>query len=165
MNFDYQQQESDEKYFLKERHRKTNMIYFLLFSAFYIAINIPMMMKKFWLFFTICIFFIMILGLVLWVCNFIFTFIELKLRQKNRKEDYINYHFSVTKRGITQSTGNFKKEVLWKDIKKVKVRHNYIFVEPLKNEIAFLFQKSTMKENYNQLVETILSNMKEKKTK
>jgi hypothetical protein len=160
MNFEYQLKESDERYFLKERHRKTNMIYFVLFSIFYIAINIPMLMKKFWLFFTICIFFIIVLGFVLWGCNFVFTFIELKLRQKGRKEDYINYHFSVTKRGITQSTENLKKEVLWKDIKKIKVRRNYIFVEPKKNEVAFIFQKNTMGETYEKLVEIIVTNMK-----
>lgn len=163
MNFDYQLKESDEKYFLKERHRKTNIIYFILFAIFYIAINIPMMIKRFWLFFTICVFFIAILGIVLWICNFIFTFIELKLRQKGRKEEYANYHFSVTKRGITQSTKNFKKEVLWKDIKNVKVRKNYIFIEPKRNEVAFLFQKNTMGENYNQLVEIVLLNMKTNK--
>lgn len=158
MNFDYQLQESDEKCFLKERHRKTNMIYFILFSIFYIAINIPMMMKRFWLFFTICIFFIILLALVLWLCNFIFTIIELKIRQKGRKE-YVKYHFSVTKRGITQTSEGFKTEVLWKDIKKVKVRKNYIFVEPKKDGIAFLFQKKSLGEQYEKLVETILHNM------
>lgn len=163
MNFEYQLTESDERYFLKERHKKTNIIYFILFALFYVAINIPMMMKNFWLFFTICIFFIAVLGLVLWCCNLIFTFIELRLRQKNRKEDYAKYHFSVTKRGITQSTDNFKKEVLWKDIKKIKVRHNYIFVEPKRNEVAFLFQKKKMGENYEKLADIILTNMKSNK--
>lgn len=165
MNFEYQLKESDERYFLKERHRKTNMIYFILFSVFYIAINIPMMIKRFWLFFTICMFFIVFLAFVLWGCNFIFTFIELKLRQKGRKEDYANYHFSVTKRGITQTTDHLKKEVLWKDIKKVKVRRNYIFVEPKRNEIAFLFQRKSMGENYEKLVEIMITNMKANKDK
>ncbi len=160
MNFDYQLQKSDEKCFLKERHRKTNIVYFLLFSVFYIVINIPMMMKDFWLFFTICIFFIALLAIVLWLCNHLFTIIELKIRQKGRTEDYATYHFSVTKRGITQSKENFKKEVLWKDIKKVKVRRNYIFIEPKKDGIAFLFQKNTMKEDYGKLVEAVLSYMK-----
>lgn len=165
MNFDYQLSESDEKYFLKERHRKTNLLYFVLFALFYLAINIPMMMKRFWVFLTIYILFVLLLIVVLWVCNFVFTIIELKMRQKGRKEEYAKYHFSVTKRGITQTFGSMKKEVLWENIKKVKVRKDYIFVEPKKNDIAFLFQKKTMKDDYQKLVDTIEKNMKVKNPK
>lgn len=160
MNFEYQLQKSDEKYFLNERHRKTNVVYFILFALFYLAINIPMMMKQFWLFFTIYIFFVILLAGVLYICNFIFTVIELKIRQKNRKEDYLSYHFSVTKRGITQSRETFKKEVLWNDIKKVKIRKNYVFIEPKNNDVAFLFQKETIGNKYEKLIEMIKQHMK-----
>ena len=165
MNFDYQLSELDEKFFLKERHKKTNLIYFLLFALFYLAINIPMMMKRFWVFFTIYILFVILLILVLLACNFIFTIIELKIRQKGRKKEYEKYHFSVTKRGITQSFGSMKKEVLWENIKKVKIRKDYVFVEPKKNDIAFLFQRKTMGDHYQKLVETIEKNMKVKNPK
>lgn len=160
MNFEYQLQKSDEKYFLNERHRKTNLIYFILFALFYLAINIPMMLKQFWLFFTIYIFFVILLAGVLYICNFIFTIIELKMRQKNRKEDYPKYHFSVTKRGITQIHDTLKKEVLWKNIKKVKIRKYYVFMEPKNNDIAFLFQKNTLGREYEKLIEMIKQYMK-----
>lgn len=160
MNFEYQLQASDEKYFLNERHRKTNIIYFILFALFYLAINIPMMMKQFWIFFVIYIFYVLLLGIILWLCNFIFTWLELRMRQKDRKEAYANYHFSITKRGITQSVGTFKVEVLWKDIKKIKIRRNYIFVEPKREGIAFLFQKKTLGNQYDELVTMIKQYMK-----
>lgn len=160
MNFEYQLQASDEKNFLKERHRKTNLIYFILFALFYLAINIPMMMKSFWIFATIYIIFVLLLGFVLFLCNLFFTWLELKMRQKNRKEEYASYHFSVTKRGITQSSGNFKVEVLWKDIKKIKIRKDYVFIEPKKDSVAFLFQKKTLKEDYNKLINLIKQYMK-----
>lgn len=160
MNFEYQLQASDEKKFLKERHRKTNLIYFILFALFYLAINIPMMVKSFWIFATIYIIFVLLLGFVLFLCNLFFTWLELKMRQKNRKEEYASYHFSVTKRGITQSSGNFKVEVLWKDIKKIKIRKDYVFIEPKKDSVAFLFQKKTLKEDYNKLINLIKQYMK-----
>lgn len=162
MNFDYQLKESDEKYFLKERHRKTNRLYFIVFALLYLAINIPMMLKRFWVFFTIYILFILLLALVLWGCNFLFTIIELRIRQKGRS-NYDKYHFSITKRGITQSIGDFKKEVLWKEIKTIKIRKNYIFIEPKKEGVAFLFQKNTLGSNYETLIEKITLWGKEQK--
>lgn len=165
MNFEYQLEKKDEIYFLKERHRKTNLVYFILFAVFYLAINIPMMMKKFWLFATIYILFVALLALLLWLCNYIYTMIELKIRQKSRKEDYVKYHFSITKRGITQTHGSFKKEVLWKDVKKIYIRKNYVFIEPKKNDIAFLFQRKTVGQEYDKLIQIITDNIKVKRSK
>lgn len=165
MNFEYQLDKLDEMYFLKERHRKTNLIYFLLFALFYLAINIPMMMKRFWVFVTIYIIFVFLLAFTLWLCNHIYTQIELRIRQKNRKENNLTYHFSITKRGITESQGTFKKEVSWKDIKKIYIRKKYIFIEPQKNEIAFLFQRKTLGHEYDQLIQIITDNIKVKRSK
>lgn len=160
MNFDYQLTATDEKYFLKERHRKTNLIYFILFALFFLAINFPMIINNFTVFAILYILFICLLGIVLYICNAIFTFIEIKMRQKNRKEGYAKYHFSITKRGITQSVKDVKIEVLWKDIKKVCIRKNYVFIEPKRNAIAFLFQKRTLGEKYPKAIEAIKQNMK-----
>lgn len=162
MNFDYQLSKLDEKYFLKERHRRTNIFMYILFAILYFIFNLPIMMKNFWLCFVIYLLFLILLWLVLWFCDFLFTYLEMKSRVKTRIEEYPKYHFSVTKRGITQSIGTLKKEVLWKNIKKVKIRKQYIFVEPKNNDIAFLFQQQTLKENYDKLIEIIKQNMKVK---
>ena len=103
MNFEYQLSKLDEQYFLKERHRRTNIFIYLLFAILC-------------LYLVIYLFFLILLWGALWLCDFLFTHLELKSRIKMRIEDYPKYHFSVTKRGITQSIGTLKKEVLWKDI-------------------------------------------------
>ena len=162
MNFEYQLSKLDEQYFLKERHRRTNIFIYLLFAILYFIFNIPMMIKEFWLYLVIYLFFLILLWGALWLCDFLFTHLELKSRIKMRIEDYPKYHFSVTKRGITQSIGTLKKEVLWKDIRKIKIRKNYIFIEPKNNNVAFLFQKKNLKEKYDELVETIELNIKVK---
>jgi len=144
MNFEYQISESDEKYFLKERHKKTNRFYFILFTLFYLGINIPMMMKRFWVFFVIFWLYTIVFAIILYICNLLFTWIELEIRQKDRTESYIKSKFSITKKGITQVIRTKKIEMTWDNIKRVNYRKNYIFIEPKKEGVAFLFQKKTL---------------------
>ena len=61
MNFEYQLSKLDEQYFLKERHRRTNIFIYLLFAILYFIFNIPMMIKEFWLYLVIYLFFLILL--------------------------------------------------------------------------------------------------------
>ena len=158
MKFEYQMSITDEKLFLMQKHKITNRIYLILFTIAYFIILFSFTKDNFFVSISLYIIFICILYTLLHLTNIIFTNITLKI-QKRKPEEYLKYTFIIDEKGITQKHQNTKITLEWNNIKKIILGKKYSIIYPKNNNIAFLFQRKTMNEQY----ETLLNILKQKK--
>lgn len=143
MKFEYQMDQKDEKTFYLEKHKKTNRIYILFFTTAYFILLFSFTKNNFFLSITIYIIFVILLYLLLYITNLLFTNLQLKFQNKN---DYLTYTFILNEKGITQKYQSTKIEIEWKDVKKIVLGKKYSIVYSKKNNIAFLFRKEVIKD-------------------
>lgn len=164
MEFQYTMSRRDYQRHLEEGYRRTSMLYVGIFSLFYIIISLSIIKDNFWLVFVSYVIYVLILMMVLYIVNRLFTYIILKLNDKITQNGYGDVQCKIDENGITENINDKKYFIHWNDIKKIKKTKKDIIIFSKKNNINLLFKKKSFKDanHYNELVNIIIENYAKK---
>lgn len=141
MEFKYNLSRNDYKKIIQEQNAKTNIICIIFASLFFLVLSIPFLIDNTLLIFILYLIYMGILLLILFILNKVLTNIIVKLNEKNLNIKYGIYKIKVEKDKIVEELEDFKCEIKFNDIRKVKYHKNMIKIYLYSKPIALILKK------------------------
>ncbi|MGE5455772.1 MAG: YcxB family protein [Ignavibacteriales bacterium] len=161
MHFNYVLTRDDYKTFIYERNKQYNIVYFIVASILYCLFMYKLLMDKPITIGFLFVVYILIIMLIFKVYNRVFTFVVVKKDDNKMSPVYGKYKVIVDDDGIYEENEKLEEQVLWREIKKVRITDDYITLYVDYNRALF-FSKNSLKagNKFNKLIEIIKSKTK-----
>lgn len=163
MSFDYEWKREDLKKILTKERYKSNTFYLLMAIALYVFVTWNAITSKAFDNTKLLIYGLIYLVIVMTILFFltkIYVHYSLKKNDKNTENAYGTYHVTLDDKMIKVSINKQTISYRYEDINKRKKRRNYYFINTKDDKIGLTFQRSVLKDNYDQLVNYIDSKIK-----
>ncbi len=163
MNIEYTWTRNDLKEKLHRMRRMPNLIFLILGVIFYLYVTWYGFIDKTFddkIIILGFIIYFMVLLLFLLLVTKLYVFMNLRRNDKKTSNAYGTYYVSANDEGIQTEINNEKISYKWKEISSFKKNKNGFFIATKKDKLGLLFEKNTIKKDYNKLlkfVETKLS--------
>lgn len=161
MKIEYNWTKEDLKNELKDKRFKAN-IKFLIFGilAYLYVTYYPIVLKEFdtKVIVKYGFIYLFVLCLMLWISAKIYVFFSLKKNDKKTNKAYGTYKINLDDNSIKVSINNQVIEYKYNEIKKIKKKKNYLYINTTNDKIGLIFKKKVIgEEKYLKLVEYIES--------
>lgn len=160
MKFKYNLTKKDYKKILYEKNASTNVIYIVFMSLFFLIITIDFIVYNPVVIFVFYLIYILILLFILFVLNRILTNLIVKLNEKNLGVRYGTYECELKKDGLIETLDDFKCEIRFDDIRKIKYKKNTIMIYSKSKPISLIFKKGLFEKE--ELFDKFEQKLKEK---
>lgn len=146
MNFKYNLSKKNYKKIIYENNSKTNLIYIILMALFYLIITAKLLLYNTLVVFIGYAIYMIIILLILFILNKIFTNVVVKLNEKNLNIKYGVYECKLDDDGINEQIDDFQYTIKFDDIRKIKSKKNALIIYLKNRSMALVFKKDLFEE-------------------
>lgn len=155
MDFTYIIKKNDIKKYLKNKHRKINIVCILFFVLIFILINYTVFMNNKFLMSIFLTLSLLVVCTLIFIVNKLFIYFMIKYLE-NEGRTFGRHHIILDEKHIEDTVCKNTLFYLWKDIYDVKYKEDSIILRPKDSRYSLVFQKSILtEEKFKQLEEGI----------
>ncbi|MDD2377250.1 MAG: YcxB family protein [Bacilli bacterium] len=153
IHFNYNLKRDDYKYFISEKNKQYNIIYFIIATILYCFFMFDLLIKKPIYISLLFVIYLITITIILKIRNIIFTYINVNNNDNNMLWPYSKYKVVVDDKGINITVLKNERTITWDQIKGVHITEKYIMLYTEYSDTIF-FRKEYFKkkEKYEKLI-------------